>query len=104
MSEQQLTPWFPVSIKPKRPGAYEARERNTRRVMPEVHWRKLDGTDYYDWYVCKGVFGPFLMWECVSHKITSWRGLAQGPERKKQPTEPRWPYDSKMQNVAKGGR
>jgi hypothetical protein len=74
------TPWFPVAMKPRRPGQYEVRERRTR-LRFDAHWRKLDDHDYFDWYVCKGQWGPFLMWECVSHKVTSWRGLAQRPKR-----------------------
>jgi hypothetical protein len=70
----KLTPWFPISMKPKRPGEYEAREKRTRRHIP-VYWRKLDDTDHFDWYVDKGYFGPFHLWECVSHSITSWRGV-----------------------------
>lgn len=72
----KLTAWFPVSIKPKRPGEYEARERRTRNRIA-AHWRKLDDTNYYDWYVYKGQLGPFALWECVSHKITSWCGLTK---------------------------
>lgn len=71
----QFTPWFPATIKPVRAGEYEARERRTR-LRISVHWRKLEGTDYFDWYVYRGVLGPWYLWECVSHKITSWRGLA----------------------------
>jgi hypothetical protein len=76
VSATELTAWFPVSMKPKRAGEYEGRERRTRQRIP-VHWRKLDDTDHFDWYVHKGFLGPFSLWESVSHKITSWRGLAQ---------------------------
>jgi hypothetical protein len=71
------TEWIPIAIKPVRAGPYEARERRTRCVISDVHWRKLTDTDHYDWYVFKGILGPFAMWECVSHKITSWRGLTE---------------------------
>jgi hypothetical protein len=71
------TPWFPLRAKPILPGAYEGRERCTGLVIPNVHWRRLDDTEHYDWYIFKGVLGPFALWECVSHKITSWRGLTE---------------------------
>jgi hypothetical protein len=77
MSEK--TAWFPVKIKPVRPGMYEAREKGTRLCM-DVHWRKLTDSKHFDWYVDKGFLGPFHLWECVSHKITSWRGLTARAE------------------------
>jgi hypothetical protein len=76
----KLTPWFPVGIKPVRPGEYECRERRTR-LRIAAHWRKLDETNHYDWYIEKGVLGPFRLWECVSHKITSWRGVTRMKEK-----------------------
>ena len=74
----EFTPWFPVAMKPVRAGEYEGREKRTRCRIA-VHWRKLDDTDHYDWYAYKGIFGPFSLWENVSYKITSWRGLAAAP-------------------------
>lgn len=72
----RLTGWFPMTEKPRRPGEYEGRERNTRQRVA-VYWRKLEDTNHFGWYVYKGVFGPFNLWEDASEKITAWRGLAQ---------------------------
>lgn len=76
MNPGEKTPWFPVSTKPVRAGEYEVRQRYIRSPI-RVHWRKLEDTNHYDWYVHKGILGPFSLWECVSEKITSWRGLTQ---------------------------
>jgi penicillin-binding protein-related factor A (putative recombinase) len=78
ITESMMTDWFPAKIKPIRSGEYEARERITRRKF-RVYWRKIADTDYYDWYIYKGTLGPFNLWECVSHNMTSWRGLKEKP-------------------------
>jgi hypothetical protein len=63
---------------PVRPGKYEAREKRTR-LRFDVYWRKLEDTNHYDWFIYKGVLGPFNLWERARDRMTSWRGLAQPP-------------------------
>lgn len=77
---REKTQWYPADVKPVRGGEYEARGRRTQ-VLISVHWRKLSDTDHFDWYVFRGILGPFALWENVSHKVTSWRGLAAPVER-----------------------
>ncbi|WP_154641227.1 hypothetical protein [Burkholderia cenocepacia] len=76
ITDDMLTEWFPVTVKPVRGGEYEGRERRTR-LRIRVFWRKLDDTNHFDWYVYKGTFGPFALWECVSDKLSAWRGLTE---------------------------
>lgn len=76
ITDAMLTDWFPMHTQPVRAGEYEGREKSTGYPM-KVFWRRLEDTDYEDWYVFKGVLGPFKLWECVSHKLSGWRGLKE---------------------------
>lgn len=101
MSEQSFTEWFPASVNPVHIGEYNAscvRDPTVLRWWNGRHW----SIDY------RSEHAEVTRVECRKVRTIAagieWRGLAKEPPRKKQPKEPRWPYNSKMQNVAKGGR
>ena len=71
------TTWIPARMKPVREGYYEAKEKGTGIVF-DVKWKTLQDTDKPSFYVHKGLWGPFSMWEDVTHKIWQWRGLTEG--------------------------
>ncbi|NPT50765.1 hypothetical protein GNZ10_13770 [Ralstonia sp. 3N] len=74
----EMTPWFRMSQSPVYPGKYEARERHTG-LRFDVYWKKLEDTNHHDWFIYKGVLGPFNLWESARDRMTSWRGLTQPP-------------------------
>lgn len=79
MKDKKLTPWFPGSVSPVRPGRYEVRHdpasqphHNSRfrltgrfRLFDGVYWR--GGWTWED----KSIFG--------THHSHQWRGLARQP-------------------------
>ena len=84
------TKWFPASTNPKRQGVYERK----------YHWGVSFA--YWDgrlWSLAEDTPDGAERWKnWKSGEVCQWRGLL------KEPSPYRWPYNSKMQNVAKGGR
>jgi hypothetical protein len=72
MDNVKLTPWFPGTVKPVRPGVYETAYRGIR------WFRKWDGNR---WYV--GDETPSVAWKEKSRTAVTgfpWRGLAEEPK------------------------
>lgn len=50
-SEEQLTPWFPGSVLPARPGLYQVKQLSPLKLMngwyEDGRWKLLDGVSVY---------------------------------------------------------
>ena len=79
MSAPKLTPWFPGSVKPVRPGVYEAEWREGKA---------LSGGRYFNYWAdswCWGDDTPDSPHRCVmpaalQGEVKRWRGLAEEPK------------------------
>jgi hypothetical protein len=83
----QKTEWYPSYVDPVRQGGYEMINTSTDVIFPVI-W------DGFRWWHDKS-YAPTPI---PLVRYWPWRGLSENPD------VPSWPLNSKMQNVAKGGR
>ncbi|MBN3757161.1 hypothetical protein G3N95_29760 [Paraburkholderia sp. Tr-20389] len=79
------TDWYPPNVDPLRVGNYEMLNTSTGVIFPVFY----SGSRWF--HDRKGPAVPLV-------RVWPWRGLSGNPDA------PSWPFNSKMQNVAKGGR
>lgn len=67
---KKLTPWFPVSVNPARPGFYDIRDTGT-----PLGWRRYwNGSEWL-------IDGPTALSSSINNLYgIEWRGLAQEPK------------------------
>ena len=82
MSEPKLTPWFPASVKPARPGVYNVSCRE--REQTGRWYGRFDGRKWYgSWGNSPDdrVMYPYPQWTSTADGTpATWRGLAEKPQ------------------------
>jgi hypothetical protein len=79
MSEKRLTPWFPPSIVPARPGIYETRWVPEARRASHVQYQHWNGTFWGAWHI--DINGAAANADgASSRQEPEWRGLAEPPK------------------------
>ena len=72
MTEDQLTPWYPIDVTPKREGVYEVKQGGYS-YCDTRHWGLL-GVTPDDAVVAYSMFGT------VPQAVYQWRGLVECPQ------------------------